>query len=167
MRTRTDTQIEGKIINSDEFHRKATQWASRVRALAKRNTAAFTKGKNKPYIYGSKDKNKKGEKYTKWHKHGEIEPLLSKSISYKIKEISGITDSIKIQFPRHGVFRAYGVGNGQPISGGIAKKIKRSMSDWADNPIDQNIEKLADIASEFYGDQVCINAHNTLKINKL
>jgi len=154
--SRIDTEIDGKLINSDEFYRKATAWANKVRALAKANTAAFTRGKSKPRIH---------TKNTKWHKRGDKENLLANAISYNIKEASGVVEGFKFIFPRHGIFRAYGVGSGQPISGGTGKniKIKRSMSDWIDAPIDRNIEKLADISAEFYGDQFCISTYNAMK----
>jgi len=156
---RIDTEIEGEIINSDELYRKAGAWANNVRMLGKSNASVFASGKLGTYTYPQK---------TKWHKKGEKEPKLSQSLSYKVKEVGGIVDGIKFQFPRHGVFRAYGVGNGQPVSGVTAKKSfkKRSMSDWIDAPIDQNIEKIADIAAEFYGDTALVNTYNTMKIVK-
>ncbi len=149
-KSRISTEIQGKIITSDELYEKAKAWANTVRAVAKNNATAFAKGKKKSYNY---------KNTTKWHKAGENEKPLKQSVLYKIKEKDGITDNIGFQFPRHGIFRAYGVGNGQSISGKQAKKIyiKRSMSDWIDQPIDKNLDKLADLAAEFYGDQAIIN----------
>lgn len=149
-KSRISTEIQGKVISSDELYAQARQWANRVRTIAKNNTAAFSKGKKKPYTYPTS---------TKWHKAGEREPKLSAAVAYKIKEKDGITDNIGFQFPRHGIFRAYGVGNGQSRTGKQAKKtfIKRTMSDWIDKPIDDSTDKLANIAAEFYGDQALIN----------
>lgn len=149
-KSRINTEIQGKIITSDELYEKAQAWANTVRVVAKKNATAFAKGKKKTYNY---------KNTTKWHKAGETEKPLRQSILYKIKEKDGITDNIRFQFPRHGIFRAYGVGSGQNINGKQAKKIyvKRSMSDWIDAPIDKKTEKLADIAAEFYGDQALIN----------
>jgi hypothetical protein len=153
--TRIDTQLEGHVIDSDELFQQAKAWADQVRGKAKSNTSAFTKGKKGSYTY---------PKRSKWHQAGEVEKKLSQSLSYKVKEIGGITDSISYQFPRHGIFRAYGVGNGQSINGkqAVQSFVKRSPSDWLDDPIDQNIEKLADIAADFYGDEVTVNAYNMM-----
>ena len=155
--TRVNTEIEGKIISSDELYAEAKKWADHVRSLAKANTATFNNGKSTTYTY---------KKKTKWHKAGEVEKKLSQSLSYKIKEVAGVTDKIAFQFPRHGVFRAYGVGYGQPINGANTNiKIRRNMNDWIDTPINTNIQKLADVAAEFYGDYFCVKTHNTMKIN--
>ena len=35
--------------------------------------------------------------------------------------------------------------------------IKRSMSDWIHNPIDRNMEGLADFVADYYGDKVLLN----------
>ena len=160
--SRIETEIEGKIISANELHKQAQIWAATVRNRAKINTLSFTKGKKGRYTYGSKEK--KGKQLSKWHKHGEVEPKISQNLSFKIKEAAGVTEKIAFQFPRHGVFRAYGVGNGQPITGVTAKKsfIKRTPSDWMDEPINKNMEKLADIAAEFYGDQFCVKTHNAM-----
>lgn len=149
-KSRISTEIQGKVISADELYAKANAWANTVRAVSKKNATAFAKGKKKPYNY---------KNTTKWHKAGETEKILSQSVLYKIKEKDGITDNIGFQFPRHGIFRAYGVGNGQSIGGKQAKKvyIHRNMSDWIDQPIDTNLSKLADLAAEFYGDQAIIN----------
>lgn len=150
-KSRVSTEIQGKVITSDELYMQARSWANSVRAMAKNNASAFSDGKKKSYTY---------TKTSKWHKSGETETKLSQSVSFKIKEKDGITDRIGFQFPRHGIFRAYGVGNGQSINGKQAKKIyiHRTVSDWIDQPIDDKTGKLADIAAEFYGDKAMINA---------
>jgi len=160
--SRIETEIEGKVINANELYKQAQIWAAKVRNRAKINTLAFTKGKSGKYTYGSKEK--KGKRLSKWHKHGEVEPKISQNLSFKVKEAAGVTEKIAFQFPRHGVFRAYGVGNGQPITGVTAKKtfIKRSPNDWIDEPINKNMNKLADIAAEFYGDRLCVKTHNAI-----
>lgn len=47
MNHRVTTTIQGKTITSEEFYREAQRWASRVRALAKRNALGFAKGTKK------------------------------------------------------------------------------------------------------------------------
>ena len=160
--SRIETEIEGKVISANELHKQAQIWAFSVRNRAKINILSFTKGKKGKYTYGSNVK--AGKRLSKWHKHGEVEPKISQNLSFKIREASGVTEKITFQFPRHGVFRAYGVGNGQPITGITAKKtfVKRTPNDWIDEPINKNIEKLADIAAEFYGDQFCVKTHNAI-----
>lgn len=157
--TRVDTELEGKLIDSDEFYRQANSWANMVRNKAAANTAAFSKGKKDKYTY----KPRKDKEKTKggWHFKGEIERPLSKDISFVLREYSGILKYIGFRFPRHGVFVAYGVGGGQPVSGQLSKnvKIRRRAIDWFDEPIDQEVNKLADVAAEFYGDQATINTY--------
>lgn len=148
-KSRVTTEIQGKVISAEDLYERAMAWASGVRAQARKNASDFHKGKNKSYTYKNK---------TKWHKSGEVEKKLTRAISFKVKEIGGITDRIGFQFPRHGIFRAYGVGNGQSISGKQAKKVfvVRNMSEWIDAPIEHNLNRLADVAAEFYGDQALV-----------
>jgi len=143
------TVIEGRIISEEEFSEKAREWAAMVRNRAVSETSAFDKGKEKPHTYLTN---------TKWHKEGEVETKLNKSLSYTVKKIADVPDSVRYKFPRHGIFRAYGVGRGR----GIASGNKISEANWFDEPVSQNIEKLADIAAEYYGDKVTINAYNML-----
>ena len=168
---RIETQIQGKIIDSDEFYRKATQWADMIKSKSLSNAKSFTKGKEKKLVHGKW----KGDKKKTWKKHksiyypdGSIENKIITNFSYKIYEKHGITDSLGFKFPRHGVFRTYGVGNGQSINGKQAKRVyvKRTMRDWLDWPIETNIDQLADIASEFYGDKVLVNTYKEMRIKK-
>lgn len=144
-----ETSIEGNITSPEEFKEAAKQWAQLVRNMAKNNASHFKEGKKKAYTYK-----------TGIHK-GKTERKLIKSISYIVKEEAGITDNIGFKFPLHGIFRAYGVGNGTPRH--PAKKhaefsyIKRTPSDWLDEPINKKTDDLANIAAQFYGDEAVIN----------
>ena len=42
-------------------------------------------------------------------------------------------------------------------------RIRRSMADWLDAPIDQHTEKLFNLAAEFWGDQFLVNFFGTKK----
>lgn len=149
------TTIDGELINSEEFKTKVRKWANTVRVAAKSNISKFQKGKRKTsHTYKSG-----------WHK-GKTEYKLQDKLSYVIKEKNLVPDHIGYKFPLHGIFREWGVGNGQPRSENSTKTyIKRSMSDWLDEPIDNNTGRLADVASEFYGDNVLVNTYGA-KIKK-
>lgn len=77
----------------------------------------------------------------------------------------GVARSVAFKFLRYGVFVAYGVGNGYIRQGGAvvrgssspgrnvkAGPVRRRPVDWLDNNIDRNINELADIAGDYYGD---------------
>jgi len=149
-----DVQIEGRLIDNKELRKKASQWASLVRKQAKQNTSQFTKGKKQPHTY-------KSEIYK-----GKTEPKLKDTISYIIRERDGVLSHVGFRFPLHGIYQEWGVGSGQPRVTGKkkAKKIyiKRSMTDWIDDPIKNNFEKFADIVAEFYGDDAVVNAYNMM-----
>ena len=143
-------KIAGKTITNEEFYKEAQRWASRVRALAKRNALGFAKGKKKP-----------SHTYKTGKKAGKVEKKLSASIRYKIEHYSRIPESIGFLIPIHGIWREWAVGYGQPrVPGKYVNPhpmVRRSMVDWIDDPIDQNTEKLFDIAAEFWGDQYLLN----------
>jgi hypothetical protein len=40
-------------------------------------------------------------------------------------------------------------------------RIRRSMVDWLDEPIDRNAERLFDLAAEFWGDEFMVNFFGT------
>ena len=42
-------------------------------------------------------------------------------------------------------------------------RIRRSMVDWLDEPIDRNAERLFDLAAEFWGDECLVNFFGTKK----
>lgn len=152
MGSKVSTEIQGHVITSVEFYSKTRKWANAVRGLAKQNISSFQKGKKTPE-----------HTYTQASKlyAGKIEKKLINSLQYVVKKEDGIVDHIGYKFPLHGIFRAWGVGQGQPRESGKKRAskiyIKRSPSDWLDDPLDQRSEELADIAAEFYGDQAITN----------
>ena len=77
----------------------------------------------------------------------------------------GLAHAVAFKFMRYGVFVAYGVGNGYIRQGGSVVRgshdpnrivtpgpIRRRPVDWLDNNIEQQIQGLADIAADYYGD---------------
>ena len=144
--------IDGKTITNEEFYKQAVRWASMVRNAAKRNTLQFTKGKKRTSI-------------TK--KSGKVERRLRDSIQYTIEHSSHIPEAVSFKIPIHGIWREWAVGYGQPRVPGkyvnLHPKIRRSMVDWLDEPIDRNAERLFDLAAEFWGDECLVNFFGTKK----
>lgn len=144
------TVIDGKTITNEEFYKQAVRWASMVRNTAKRNTLQFTKGKKRASI-------------TK--KSGKVERKLSASIRYSIEHSQHIPESISFKIPIHGIWREWGVGYGQPrVPGKYINphpRIRRSMVDWLDEPIDRNAQRLFNLAAEFWGDRCLVNFFGT------
>lgn len=142
-------------MTEEEFLRQAKAWADAVRRQAKANAAAFPKGKKEAthtYIKGS---------YA-----GKTEGKLKDKVGYVLRKRYGDLEAVSFKMPVHGIFREYGVGNGQPRNGTATKSgkeasrnvyIKRSMSDWIHNPIDRGIENLANLVADYYGDKVLLN----------
>ena len=144
------TVIDGKTITNEEFYKQALRWASMVRNTAKRNTLQFTKGKKRASI-------------TK--KSGKVERKLSASIRYSIEHSLHIPEAVSFKIPIHGIWREWAVGYGQPrVPGKYVNphpRIRRSMVDWLDEPIDRNAEKLFNLAAEFWGDRCLVNFFGT------
>jgi hypothetical protein len=143
--TITDT-TDTNILTAEEFLRQARRWAAMVRGAAKRNTLQFTKGKKITSI-------------TK--KSGKVERRLRDSIQYSIEHSSHIPEAVSFKIPIHGIWREWAVGYGQPrVPGKYVNphpRIRRSMVDWLDEPIDRNAERLFDLAAEFWGDRCLVN----------
>lgn len=128
-----------KLITTQEFNEKVRGWTISVRSRMARNAP----------------------KYTGVESRKRVDPKLAASLSYRIrKDREDISSRIKYQFPRHGVFIHYGVGRGYMREGGAVVKVSRSRTqginrrpnDWFDVEIRNNMEDLAEIAQEFYGD---------------
>lgn len=82
-----------------------------------------------------------------------------------VERDDGLAHAVAFKFVRYGVFVAYGVGNGYIRQGGRVVRgshdpnrivmpgpIRRRPVDWLDNNIEQQIQGLADIAADYYGD---------------
>lgn len=142
-------------MTDEEFFARIKEWAGTVRHQAMANASGFSKGKSGPHTY------------IKGRNAGHTEGKLIRKTSYMLRKRSGDLDAVSFKIPVHGIFREYGVGNGQPRNGVSAVKsgkaasgrvyIKRTMSDWIHGPIERNIDKLADIVADYYGDKVLLN----------
>lgn len=143
---------DGKTITAEEFYRQARRWAAIVRNAARRNTLQFAKGKKQTSI-------------TK--KSGKVERKLRDSIQFSVERDSGIPEAVSFKVPIHGIWREWAVGYGQPrVPGKYVNphpRIRRSMADWLDEPIDRNAEHLFDLAAEFWGDECLVNFFGTKK----
>ena len=147
--TITDTS-DTSIVTAEEFLRQARRWASMVRNAAKRDTLQFSKGKNRTSI-------------TK--KNGRVERRLRDSIQYTIEHSDRIPEAVSFKIPIHGIWREWAVGYGQPrVPGKYVNprpRIRRSMVDWLDEPIDRKAERLFDLAAEFWDDRCIVNFFGT------
>lgn len=163
-------KVEGHIETKDDYYKKGRSWSAMVLGKAMHNARKFRKGK------GSKGQPQAPHTYKTGIHAGKTEQKLSKKgtggMHFKAyrndnREYGGTG----FKFPIHGIFRAWGVGNGQPRVQGKRvhhgkNHIKRTTSDWLDGPIDKNASKLADIAAAYYGDKVTVNTFGT-KIIKI
>jgi hypothetical protein len=150
------TTTDGNLVTSEQFYAEARKWAAMVRNMAKANTNRFSKGKSK-----------QTHTYRSGKKASKTEQKLGKAIRYTIANNSGIPESIGFKIPIHGIFREWAVGYGQPRVAGkyVAQnsRIKRSMDDWLDKPIEKNTKYLFDLAAEYWGDQVLISTFGAKK----
>lgn len=142
------------LMTDEEFLRQAKAWADRVRAQSKAAASAFTKGKK-----GATNTYKTG-RYA-----GKTEGRLRSKVGYVLRKRSGDLEAVSFKMPVHGIFREYGVGNGQPRHGVATKSgkaashkiyIKRTPSDWFHNPLERNIDALGDLVADYYGDKVLV-----------
>jgi len=143
--------MDEHIKTAEEFNREVRGWNSRVRKQLAANAATFQDGKRAPHTY------------TKGRWAGITEGKLKYSIKNTTHKVDGEVDGVGFKLPVHGIFRLYGVGNGQPRNGtatrsgkAASKRIyrKRTPADWLNPPIDNNMPELADIVADYYGDKV-------------
>ena len=71
-------------------------------------------------------------------------PKQSCETAFNIVTLFGDALGIAFQFPVHGIFREYGVGNGSPRNA-----IKRSKSDWLSGTLDRKENQLTDIIDNY------------------
>jgi hypothetical protein len=156
----TTNTIDGTLTTQEMFTEEARKWASVVTTKLRANAAKFKHGKENKRTYTAKKYNRK----TGETKNATVyEKVLKNAINHKTrKDRDGNLDRISFNFPLHGIYRAFGVGRGQPASGSKKKqalkiRVKRTMSDWISQPIEQDVEKIANIAANYYGDKVLAN----------
>ncbi|MCL2289327.1 MAG: hypothetical protein FWC34_01280 [Bacteroidetes bacterium] len=149
--------IDGNVITAEEFYAQARKWAAIVRNIAKANASRFKKGKTK-----------QNHTYKTGSKAGKSEQKLHNSIRYAIVRNSGVPENVSFKIPIHGIFREWAVGYGQPrVAGKYVSnnsRVKRTMEDWIDIPIEKNTQKLFNLAAEFWGDQVIVSSFGAKKL---
>lgn len=145
--------MDEHIITDQEYLQKVKQWAENVRRQAKENASAFTKGKHSIHTY------------IKGRYAGYSEGMLKNKLKSDFLQKYGDIYSVRFKMPVHGIFREYGVGNGQPRNGVATKSgrkgsgkiyVRRSMSDWFHGPLERNVGELADIVADYYGDRILV-----------
>lgn len=145
-----------KFMTEEEFAAAAKAWADKIRTLARTSGGRFQHGKKdssrvyKTGLYAGKSERK----------------LASTAVGYVLRKHYGDVDGVCFRMPVHGIFREYGVGNGQPRHGVATKSgrkasqnvyIRRSMSDWFHAPLERNIDAFADLVADYYGDKYLVN----------
>lgn len=128
------------IMSANEFNQRVKDWGETVRSRSLGTLVAVTN------VYS-----------------GELRSRL-KSATNTARD-DGLVHAVAFKFLRYGVFVAYGVGNGYIRQGGRVVRgshnpnrnvkpgpIRRRPVDWLDCNIEQQIQGLADIAADYYGD---------------
>lgn len=128
------------IMSANEFNQRVKDWGETVRSRSLDTLVAETN------VYS-----------------GELRSRL-KSATNTARD-DGLAHAVAFKFLRYGVFVAYGVGNGYIRQGGRVVRgshdpnrnvkpgpIRRRPVDWLDCNIEQQIQGLADIAADYYGD---------------
>lgn len=124
-------------LSDSEYNQAMGEWSRTVQRLAKAKASAFSKGKRRNRIYLSGPK------------AGKREGKLKNHIQFQLKSDAGEVAGVAFQFPVHGIFREYGVGNGSPRS-----HVSRSMSDWLSGTLAKQEGNLISIVAEHQGDKV-------------
>lgn len=127
-------------MSASEFNQRVKDWGETVRSRSLGTLVAETN------VYS-----------------GELRSRL-KSATNTARD-DGLAHAVAFKFVRYGVFVAYGVGNGYIRQGGRVVRgshdpnrnvkpgpIRRRPIDWLDCNIEQQIQGLADIAADYYGD---------------
>jgi hypothetical protein len=151
------TEINGTVVNESEFNSRAKGWSVKLSRNMRQNIAS-----------GANSSQSKGK----------LRESIKSNYSFQQKVIY----RVGFGFERYGIFRAYGVGKGYIHSpyGVIRGRrtaeyykksrknksqfvaygkggMNRSPLDWFDSEIKDNIDGLADIVAEFYGDSYVVN----------
>lgn len=125
------------VLTDSEYNSSMESWSRSVQRLAKERASLFSKGKKRNRIYKSGSK------------AGKREGKLKNHIQFQLKSDAGEVAGVAFQFPVHGIFREYGVGNGSPRS-----HVSRTMSDWLSGTLARKESDLVGIVAEHQGDKV-------------
>lgn len=118
-------KFSGDPLQQEEFNQAIKDWSLETKKiLAKNVRSVVTKGK----IHEILQRN-----------DGTIEKKLSKSIAYHLnRDKDKLIERVRFSFERHGVFLEKGVGKGS-----------REAKIWFNESVDEQIEKLGDIAQKY------------------
>jgi len=159
IKTEILTEINGKVVNESDFNREAKAWNYRISRRMRENV-----------VTGANSAQSKGK--------------LRDSIKPNFSIRQNVIHRVGFGFERYGIFRAYGVGKGYiHTTYGLVRGhrtaeyykksrknksqfvlygrggINRTPLDWFDSEITDNIDQLADIVAEFYGDSFVVNTN--------
>lgn len=128
------------IMSANEFNQRVKDWGETVRSRSLGTLVAETN------VYS-----------------GELRSRLK--FATNTARDDGLVHAVAFKFLRYGVFVAYGVGNGYIRQGGRVVRgshdpnrnvkpgpIRRRPVDWLDKNVEQQMQGLADIAADYYGD---------------
>lgn len=87
---------------------------------------------------------------------------LMRSLRSRVKLRFGQAEAVAFNFVAHGIYVAKGVGRGTSIDQAGTSASKRTPREWYNPVLDLEVEKLADILIELYGDEFLDN----IKIQK-
>ena len=124
------------------------QFSDEVLADMRANIASLGV-RGKQYLLRSiKSEKAKAKMQERISTEGVLTKMLKRKIYYQYGEAFGVG----FKMPKHAIFLVKGVGGVHKISN------PREAKDFANNPIDKRMDKLADQVAEIYGDKVEINA---------
>lgn len=100
-----------------------------------------------------KDLDSQFDKLDIQHREGSPSPQAARELlRHYLGQKFGMVSKITFKFPRHMVFVQKGVGKGTPAA--QAGTGKRKPKDWFNGPIDEGVERLADIVAEGQADMI-------------
>ena len=134
-----------KAMTAEEFNQRVKAWGDTVRSRSLGTLIAETQ------VYS-----------------GDLRGRLKAAVNTARDD--GLAHAVAFKFVRYGVFVAYGVGNGYIRHNGRVVRgshdpnrhvkpgpIRRRPVDWLDKNVEQQMQHLADIAADYYGDQAAQN----------
>lgn len=124
------------------------QFCEEVIAEMKGNISAMGVRGKQYLLYKLKSEKAKAKMRERISSEGILVKLLKTKIYYRYGEAFGVG----FKMPKHAIFLVKGVGGTHKISN------PREAKDFANEPIDKRLNKLADQVADIYGDKVEINA---------
>lgn len=159
-------RIDGDVMTMAEWNAATKKWSLKVLAIQRNKAKKFPQGKD------SKGQHKSPHTYKSGKKKGQTEYKLSErgggAYVFKLRHEQKEYFGTEFKPPVHGIFREYGVGNGQPRDPAKMKRAyrkKRTESDWISYTMERNAEELADTAAQYAGDKILVNTFGVKQID--